>query len=102
MESMQKSFGEWLSSLPVALVQGVVWLYETIPLTSIVVLPLGFILVIIHWTTYVSTNWLIGFSVIMLIDGYIGHRRTKREEQQMMRDFYRWHAEELEKDKGEQ
>ena len=101
MDSRKKSFGEWLLDIVVGIVRGALWLFETIPLTAIVVLPLGFVVMIVDWEIAVPSNRFIWFTVIMLIDGYVGHRHAERKKQQLMQDFYCRHAEELEKDRGE-
>jgi hypothetical protein len=95
----KRSFGEWLSDVGAGVVQGAFWLFETIPLTAVIVLPLGIVHVILDLKRGQQSDWFNWLAVIMLIDGYFGHRRAERNEQEMMDRFHRWHAEEMAKAK---
>ncbi|ADE10582.1 hypothetical protein [Sideroxydans lithotrophicus] len=99
METHKKSFGAWIWDVVFNIFKGALWLFETVPLTSIIILPLGFFLLISDWQTHVPSGQLIWLAVIMLIDGYIGHLRADREEQRVMNEFYDWHYKEIEKSK---
>lgn len=76
---------------------GAFWLFETAPLTTISALGLAFSY--FGGVSEIPTDKLIWLPALVLVDGFVGRRHAQREEQKMMNDFHRWHAEEITKAK---
>lgn len=108
MDSKKSSIGEWFSdivdgTLLLGVFRGVFWLFETIPLTTLVgFLGFGFVIIGDFGIDCYPFNKLIILPVVMLIDGYVGYRHAERREQKMMQDFHNWHAEEMRRAKEDQ
>ena len=94
MGQPKRSFSDWLNDTVMDIVKGAFWLFETMPLTGIIVLPVGLLM-------YKHEPLLFWVCLVMLVDAFFGRRRAeeekKQEEERMMNDFYRWHFEEMEK-----
>lgn len=78
---------------------GVLWLFETVPLTTLSGLTLAF--GYFNGVSEIPLSRLIWLPLVMLIDGFVGRRHAQRVEQRMMNDFHQWHAQEMNKLKDE-
>ena len=108
MQSKKRPIGGWFSdivdgTLLWGVLRGAFWLFETIPLTTLVgFFGFGSVIIGDFGIDCYPFNKLIILPVAMLIDGYVGYRHAERREQKMMQDFHHWHAEEMKKSKGGQ
>lgn len=92
-----------LLEIPSRLITGYLWLFEIIPLTAIIIIPAGLVMILMDMKVEVSSNSiLLAVTSILLIDGYIGHRNAEKKEQKKMHDFYSWHFDEMKKGKKEE
>jgi hypothetical protein len=96
MNDKRKTISVWLTKIITHLVKGTLWLFDVIPLTALLFLPIGVISILTSFKADVSPNILLTLlTVTLLIDGYFGHKRAEEKEQKIMNDFYSWHFKEL-------
>lgn len=84
MENQRKALGVWLRKMLFRLLAGVMWLFEVVPLTAFLVLPVGLFMTLAGMKVDISPNrLLLLLGVTLLIDGFVGYPVAEEKAQKL-------------------